>query len=134
MTTKERMTLAAQKHGRQLEDMELDTIAGKNTTMAHSFSYRGTGRRIRSQRIQQRLTQAAVAEMADISASFVGAIERGEKKMSVETFAKLADCLQVSTEYLLFGQWEMCRSEGCSLCSDISDLLLRYHFPRRLSC
>ena len=97
-----------------------------DVTMRPVFSYENTGIRIRNQRKQLHLTQERLAEMADISISFVGAIERGEKKTSLETFVRLAECLKTSTEYLLFGQWEICRQKECSLCAEISNLLSQY--------
>ena len=91
-----------------------------------TFSYQDTGRRIREQRYKLHLTQESIAELAGISPAFVGAIERGEKKMSVETLAKLAMCLQTDAEYLLFGRWAICRKEPCTLCSDLMELISHY--------
>jgi len=87
------------------------------------FSYQDTGKRIKERRKKLHLTQEALAELADISASFVGAIERGEKKMSVETFCKLAERLEISSEFLLFGRWENCRREKCTICAELRRVL-----------
>ena len=63
--------------------------------------YKAIGRRIRTQRIQRGLTQEKLAEMAGISLSFLGHIERGTRKMSVETLCNLADSLCCSADELL---------------------------------
>ncbi|MDO5407374.1 MAG: helix-turn-helix transcriptional regulator [Eubacteriales bacterium] len=61
------------------------------------------GNRIREYRKMQKLTQEEAAEMCDITAAFYGNIERGDKKMSVETLMKVSTGLKVSADYLLFG-------------------------------
>ena len=59
------------------------------------------GERIRKQRILNQLTQEQLAESAGISTSFVGHIERGEKKASIETIVALCNALEVSPAVLL---------------------------------
>ena len=61
--------------------------------------YAEIGRRIR----RVRLTQEMAAEKCDITAAYYGNIERGDKKMSVETLAKVSIGLKISVDYLLFG-------------------------------
>ena len=68
------------------------------------IDYKELGQRIRAERRRQDLTQEKLAELADISDSFMGHIERGGRTLSVETLAKLADALNLSTEYILFGE------------------------------
>ena len=46
------------------------------------------------------LTQEKLAELAGISPSFVGHIERGEKKASLETMVHIAAVLNTTTDYL----------------------------------
>lgn len=48
-------------------------------------------------------TQEVASEKCDITNSFYGNIERGTRKMSVETLAKISEGLGVSTDSLLFG-------------------------------
>lgn len=50
------------------------------------------------------MSQEALAELCDISPSFMGHIERGTRKMSMETFVSIANALHVSTDYLLYAQ------------------------------
>ena len=63
--------------------------------------YKTLGRRIRQQRIKKKYTQAQLAEFADISLSFYGHIERGTRKMSLDTFCKIAEALECSADELL---------------------------------
>lgn len=63
--------------------------------------YIAIGRRIRSLRKANRLTQQELAEMADISLSFLGHIERGTRKLSVETLCRLAKALNCSSDAIL---------------------------------
>ena len=65
--------------------------------------YAEIGRRIRRVRKMQNLTQEMAAEKCDITAAYYGNIERGDKKMSEETLAKVSIGLKISVDYLLFG-------------------------------
>ena len=58
-------------------------------------------RRIRRLRKRRRWTQAELAERADISTSFLGHIERGSRKLSVETLNRIALALNCSADALL---------------------------------
>lgn len=44
-----------------------------------------------------------LAELLDVSPVFLRSIEYGKRGMSIDTLAKLAAALQVSTDYILFG-------------------------------
>lgn len=68
-----------------------------------SVDYVELGKRIREARKRQNLTQEAASEKCDITAAYYGNIERGDKKMSVETLAKVSKGLKISVDYLLFG-------------------------------
>lgn len=65
------------------------------------MDYTMLGRRIRRYRIEKHLTQEQLAEMADVSASFLGHIERGTRVASLETLMKLCAVLQVTPNDLL---------------------------------
>ena len=65
------------------------------------MDYVKLGERVRKQRILNQLTQEQLAESAGISTSFVGHIERGEKKASIETIVALCNALEVSPVVLL---------------------------------
>lgn len=53
------------------------------------------GRRIRSLRQKQGLTQEILAESAGISGKYLGEVERGEMNVSIQVIRKLADALNV---------------------------------------
>jgi len=65
------------------------------------MDYFELGREIREARRSKKLTQAQVAENAEISISFLGHIERGTRKASLETIAKLCATLGISTDCIL---------------------------------
>ena len=75
------------------------------------IDYREIGRRVRAARKERGLTQEQASERCDITPSFYGNIERGDKKMSVETLVKISKGLSVSTDQLLFGE-EMDEEQG----------------------
>lgn len=68
------------------------------------MDYTGMGRRIRNTRLRKKMTQAELAEKCDLSTSFVGHIERGSRKASIESIANIALCLGTSLDFLLFGE------------------------------
>ena len=59
------------------------------------------GNRIRENRKQQRMTQHALANAANVSASYIGHIERGLKRCSVETLVDIANALNTTPDILL---------------------------------
>jgi len=59
------------------------------------------GKRIRDERLLLRLTLEKLAERTDESINFIGQIERGEVKPSVETFVDIANALGTSIGSLL---------------------------------
>lgn len=68
------------------------------------IDYKALGEQIRYVRNLQHMSQESLAELCDISPSFMGHIERGTRKMSMETFVSVANALHVSTDYLLYAQ------------------------------
>ena len=67
------------------------------------MDYVDLGRRIRKQRSVKGWTQEALAERVNVSTSFVGHVERGTRKASLETLVAMANVLDVSLDYLLSG-------------------------------
>lgn len=65
------------------------------------LNYAAVGARIRSRRKALKLTQERLSEMADISTSFLGHIERGTRKASVETLVGIADALDTDIGALI---------------------------------
>ncbi|MBQ8537493.1 MAG: helix-turn-helix transcriptional regulator [Clostridia bacterium] len=65
------------------------------------MNYESLGERIRRLRHSMNITQDALAERLGISASFLGHLERGSRKASLDTLVALCNYLNVSPEYLL---------------------------------
>ena len=59
------------------------------------------GKRIRDERLLLRLTIEQLAELVDKSSNFVGQIERGDRKLSVETLVDIANALGTTVDNLL---------------------------------
>lgn len=66
-----------------------------------TIDYKAIGERIRYHRRMNGLTQAQLADSIGCSTSFVGLIERGDRKMSIETLCKLSEALHLSTDCIL---------------------------------
>lgn len=62
------------------------------------MDYQLMGKKIRTLRQQQKLTQAQLAEAADVSTSFIGHIERGTRKASLETLERICRAMQASMD------------------------------------
>lgn len=59
------------------------------------------GKRVRIRRTVLELTQEELAERIGVSTSFIGHIERGSRKLSVETLFDLCRALDVSADWLM---------------------------------
>lgn len=62
--------------------------------------YQFVGKRLRERRLQLGLSQKALAEKADISVAFLSFIETGRRKGSLQTYADLAQGLELSLDQL----------------------------------
>lgn len=69
-----------------------------------AINYSMLGEQVRRLRKKSGLSQEQLAEACDISTSFLGHIERGTRKMSLETLVVLAEALCVTPDTLLQGQ------------------------------
>jgi transcriptional regulator with XRE-family HTH domain len=67
-----------------------------------SIDYKQIGKRIAKRRNVLDLTQAELAERANISTTYTGNVERGAK-CSIETLMKLCKALDITPDYLLLG-------------------------------
>ena len=70
------------------------------------MDYIRMGKKIREERILQNLTIQKLAENADINDNFLGKIERGEGKPSLETTVKIANALGVGVDLLIGNELE----------------------------
>ena len=65
------------------------------------MNYEGLGKRIREERLRLNLTQAQLAEDIDISSTYMGAIERGQRSLTLDTLIRLVTRLGVTIDFLL---------------------------------
>ncbi len=66
-----------------------------------TVDYEKLGVRVRQQRELNNMTQGQLARKVGVTGSFIGHIERGEKKASVETVVALCNALEISPSVLL---------------------------------
>lgn len=66
-----------------------------------SNSLQTIGRKLRAAREKQHLTQAEVAEKADISTNHYAQIERGEANASIDTLENILKALNVKSSKIL---------------------------------
>ena len=65
------------------------------------MDYALLGKQIRRQRQNMGWTQEQLAEVIGVSTSFIGHIERGTRKASIDTLVEIANAMQVSADFLL---------------------------------
>lgn len=63
----------------------------------------GIGQRIKAKRLKLKLTQERLAELTNLTDTYIGAIERATSKCSLETIVTIAKTLDLDMNYLLFG-------------------------------
>ena len=64
--------------------------------------YKKYGRRVREKRVKINMSQETLAEKCQVSTSYIGLVERGERKPSLLVLVRIANALNVSTDSLLF--------------------------------
>lgn len=65
------------------------------------MEFESIGKNIRKYRMAKKLRQEDLAELAGLSTNYVGAVERGDKLPSLETFIELVNTLGVSADMVL---------------------------------
>lgn len=73
------------------------------------LDYKEMGQRVKNERIKHNMSREKLAEVLDLSSVFIGQIERGERKMSLDTLCKIADYLNISLDYLVNGYSKLSR-------------------------
>ena len=66
-----------------------------------SLDRKALGLQVRRYREKRDLTQMQLAERADLTGTYIGYVERGEKTMSMESFVRIANALDVTPNELL---------------------------------
>lgn len=65
------------------------------------LDYKKIGEKIRTEREKFKLSREALAEKLNLSLTYIGQIERGDRKMRFETYLKFARFFHVSIDYLI---------------------------------
>jgi len=68
----------------------------------NEVNYVKVGNRIRIEREKFDMTREKLSELLNLSPYFLGQIERGERRMSINTLINITECLHVSIDYLFF--------------------------------
>lgn len=71
--------------------------------MEYIIDYNRIGTRICELRKAKKLTQYRLAELADVTYSYISFIETGRKKPSLESLVKIATALEVTLDRILLG-------------------------------
>ena len=67
------------------------------------LNYVEIGKRIKIKRKVLKITQEKLSEMIDVSPTYISGIERGCSICSLATITKIAQTLNMSLDYLIFG-------------------------------
>ena len=98
----------------------------ENQNDSNVVHYESIGKRIRRRRKEKGLTMDQLAEMVDVSSSFMGHIERGTRAASVETLARLCKALELDMHYVVFGYSSGYNARKMALLHDLKELVSKY--------
>lgn len=70
------------------------------------IDYKAVGKKIRDQRRDKKITQEQLAEICNVSASYIGHIERGSRNLSMNTAVQICGALGVGLDYLFLDSAE----------------------------
>ena len=79
-------------------------IHSEKNAKKSTVNYLEIGNRIKTERDNFHMTREKLSELLDISTNFLGQIERGERKMSINTMINISECLHTPIDYLIFGE------------------------------
>ena len=65
------------------------------------MNYESIGKNIRAYRMRKKMRQEDLAELTDLSVTYIGMVERGEKLPALETFISILNALEVSSDVIL---------------------------------
>ncbi|WPC42379.1 helix-turn-helix transcriptional regulator [Clostridium sp. JS66] len=72
--------------------------------MNNSINYKELGIRLKLERKKMGFTREKLAELIGVTTAYIGVLERGEKRMTVDTLVNISNCLHVTTDYLITGE------------------------------
>src|ERR1017187_6884843 len=79
------------------------------------------GKRIAEVRDERGLTQRQLADKAGLSIAFLSEIENGKRNLSSRKLLRIADELNVSTDYLLRGEHTTIEEQPITIPSELQD-------------
>ena len=79
------------------------------------------GNRIKAERKHLGITQEQLAEMVNVTTHYIYEIERGMKSMSIETLINLSQVLELSLDYIIFGNQRSSLGELYRMLDELSD-------------
>lgn len=100
------------------------------------------GKRIREERIRVGLTQEQIAEYINVSTTYIGFIERGERSVTLEKLILLAECFHVTIDSLIHDNmptesdsdttkllhlWNQADVSEKEMILSISEVILKHH-------
>jgi len=96
-------------------------------SMNKPYSPKEVGSRIRVRRDQIGLSREDLAQLTNISVRQLADIELGHTSMSVKSLVRLIEVLELSSDYILFGQ----EVEDNDVHQFVSDLLKHYDITKK---
>lgn len=87
--------------------------------------YKKIGQRILKLRKERGFYQEQLSGLIGISRQFLGYIEHGERKVSVEVLARICKALDADMHYIVFGHPNGCNANSELLC-ELRELVQRY--------
>ena len=89
------------------------------------MDYIALGKRVRKQRQAHHLTQKELAGQLGLSTSFLGHVERGTRKASLETLVAISNALHISVDTLLSDSLTRSLPESAADMKDKQRIVLR---------
>lgn len=81
------------------------------------------GKRIKEERLKLNLTQENLAEKINVSTSYIGQIERGERSLSLDTLVNICNVLGVTVDYLLKDSINISKLDSCNYTNELNQIL-----------
>lgn len=85
------------------------------------LNFKHIGRQIKKARSNKKMTQAALAELVEMSTTYISHIESAKKQASLEVIVRLANALDVTVDHLLCGHLS---SDPLEYHADLKEILI----------